>query len=505
VTTKAATPGLERTCAAAVVLGLVLRAAGLGAAIGPMEMMSLRPAARPLALLLRLFYSQVEVSDPPLFHVLLHGWTMTFGFTPFAIRVFTVLIGLGAVAAAAWTANKLSGHRAAWLAAAVVALHPSAVAYSLVARSYCLLILLGFLGIGLLVEAERRDDLAAWSAFFAVALAAALTHNHAPFMIVAAFAWLATRAWEGRWRPSPRFAAPAAAAALLYAAWIPGLLFQIRSSFMPADDPSPLVAAYALSGAGVQVEQSTTLWPAPVLVLFLCAALAAALAARARGRTRGVLAALAAGGALSVLLPVAYSYAVSPVFSPWRHAVVALPAACLFWAAALADERPGPAAAAAALLAVVFAYPLAGFLTTERTPYPAIAEAVTAMRRPLGAEVLVQPPGRRDFIALFDPAEAAVPAPLCGRAEDRLPPAVVVARIRLRSRIPAAERCDWGVLRAHYARVESRSFGRYAVVSRYERLPAGEIGRSAARSAIRVIDVRERRDRLRKWDPRRVD
>ncbi|MFI5348039.1 MAG: glycosyltransferase family 39 protein [Elusimicrobiota bacterium] len=473
MTTRQPSAALERLCAAAVALGLFLRAAGLGAAIGPQEMMSMRPAARPLAVLLRLLFNQTEVTDPPLFHVLLRGWVSVFGFTPLNVRMFTVLIGAASIPAAAWAAHKLSGARAAWIAAAVVALHPFAVSYSLVARSYCLLVLLGLFGIGLLVEAERRDTPAAWASFFAVALAAALTHNHAPFMIIAAFAWLAYRARTGRWRPSARFALPASAAAALYAAWIPGLLSQLHNSGIPADDPSPLAAAYALSGVGVEVEQSATLWPAPWLALLLCAALAAALAARTRGRPRGVLLALLAGGAFSVLLPILVSYAVTPIFSPSRHAIIALPALCLFWAAALAEGDPPTAKTAALVLAVLFSYPLAGFLTKERTPYPAIAETVAAMRRP-GTEVLVQPSARRDFIALYDPAEARVPAPLCGRAAERLPPSVVIARIRLRKTVPESERCDWRVLRERYLQAETHAFGWYAVVSRYELRQRGD-------------------------------
>jgi len=443
-----------------------------------MEFMGLRPASRPLAVLLAMFYTpQAEVADPPLFHVLLRVWESSFGFGLLSVRIFTALIGIAAVAAAAWAAYKLSGERAAWIAAAVVSLHPFAAAYSLFARNYCLLLLLGFLGIGFLVEAERSDTLAAWIRFFAVALAAALTNNLAPAMIASAFVWLAFRARAGRWRPSARSAVPAAAAAALYAAWIPGLLLELRIPELATDSPSPLVAGYALSGVGVQIEQSTTLWPLPALGLLLCAALAFALGARTRGRARGVALALAGGGALCLLLPICASYGLTPIFSPWRHSIIALPAVCLFWATALADAPDAAAAGAALALLALFSYPLAGFLTAERTPYPAIAEAVTALRRDAGAEVLVQPPGRRDFIAPYDPADAVAPPPLCGRAEDRLPPAVVVARIRMRNRIPKSERCDWGVLRARYARVESRSFGWYAVVSRYERLPAGGTAR----------------------------
>ncbi len=449
---------------------MILRFAGLGAPIGPQELMALRPAQRPLEAILRLLYSNLEVADPPLFHVLLHGWGLGFGFSLFSVRVFTALIGLGAVAAAAWAAKKLSGERAAWLAAAVVSLHPFAVAYSLVARSYGLLLVFGFLIVGLLAEAERRDTVGAWTLFFGAALGAALTHNFGPFMTAAGLAWLAFRAATGRWRPSLRFSVPFAAAALLYSLWIPGLLFEMRSGFIPADDPSPLLAFYALSGIGVQVEHSATLWPAPFLILVASAALAFGLAFRCRPQARGVLAALAVGGALCLVPPIAYSYLISPVFNAWRHSIVALPAVCLFWAAALA-EQPDPTAAGAFLaLCLLFSYPLAGFLTKERTPFPAIAAAVAGMRAP-GTIVLVQPENRREFLIPYDPAEAVRDAGLCTRDESSLPAAVIVAQVRLRNRVPPNERCDWRVLRERYARVETREFGWYAVVKRYALLP----------------------------------
>lgn len=465
---RAPSAALERVCAAAIALGLVLRAAGLGAELGPQELMGLRPSSRPLLTMLRLLYSSVEAGDPPLFHVLLRGWGTAFGFSLLSVRGFTLLLGMGAVAAAAWAARKLFGARAAWIAAAVAAVHPFAVAYSLVARPYCLLVLLGFLGAGLLVEAERKDTLRAWSLFFAAALGAALTHNHGPFLVAAALAWLACRAAAGAWRPSARSLVPAAIAALAYCAWLPGLLFQLRSGFIPVDDPSPLNAAYALTGVGVHVEHSATLWPAPLLALAACAALASWLAARAAPRTRGALLALAAVGALSLAGPIAWSYAAMPVFSPWHHAILAFPAVALFWAGGLAELSDGALAAAGLALAALFSYPLAGFLTRERTPFPAIAAAVSEWSAP-GTLVLFQPPYRREFVSPYAPAVAARPAPLCGRAAEDLPPAVVLVQVRVRTSVLDSERCDRRVLRERYVRVATREFGWYAAVERYER------------------------------------
>ncbi len=99
-----------------------------------------------------------EDIHPPLYYVLLHGWTWLFGTGPVALRLLSVVFGALAVPAIYLAGRQLTGsRRAALLAAGLLAINPLHVFYSQEIRMYGLVALLS---TGVIVAAWRvmMDD-----------------------------------------------------------------------------------------------------------------------------------------------------------------------------------------------------------------------------------------------------------------------------------------------------------------------------------------------------------
>lgn len=82
---------------------------------------------------------------PLLYYLTLDGWMGVFGQSPFAVRLWSVFLGLLTVAALFTLARRLLGVRVAWAAALLLALAPFHVQYSQETRMYALLGLLAVL------------------------------------------------------------------------------------------------------------------------------------------------------------------------------------------------------------------------------------------------------------------------------------------------------------------------------------------------------------------------
>lgn len=114
---------------------------------------------------------------PVLYYFLLHGWMRLAGQTPVAVRMPSVLLGLGTVMGAWGLARELFDDRVALLAAAFTAGSPFLIAYSQETRMYALL---GFWTVAALwafLRATRKGRLGAWAAFTVCGALALYSHN----------------------------------------------------------------------------------------------------------------------------------------------------------------------------------------------------------------------------------------------------------------------------------------------------------------------------------------
>ena len=141
-------------------------------------------------------WDQVRLSEstPPLYYAITWIWGRLIGSTgDAALRAPAAIAGVLCVPAAYLAVRRLAGERAALGAAALTATSPVLVIYSLNARAYPLLVLLGCLSLWAVGEAlERRTT--RWLAVWVLLAAACVwTHYYAGFLVAAEFAVLLWR------------------------------------------------------------------------------------------------------------------------------------------------------------------------------------------------------------------------------------------------------------------------------------------------------------------------
>jgi len=224
--------------------------------------------------------------SPPLYYLLLHGWIALVGTGEGATHALSLIFAALTVPAALWAGRTLFGVRAGWTCAAVAALVPFLTSYAQETRMYTLMVALSLVAATALAHTfvhRRRGYL---PVFVATLTAMLYTHNWGLFFAVAAFTATAVCVWRSDdRRPLVRDGAIAfGAVGLLFAPWLPTLLFQIRHTGAPwATRPSlqdaltdlaalaggegPSIAVFLAGGAGLAaiigrragVERSTAL------------------------------------------------------------------------------------------------------------------------------------------------------------------------------------------------------------------------------------------------------
>ncbi len=182
-------------------------------------------------------------NTPPLWYVLIWGWSRIFGTGEVALRLPSALAGTATVAAAWGIGRELAGKRAANATAALVAFNPLFVWYSQEARAYGLFVLLAALAACCCLRADRELTEAGrhapsapadsgmrakrvspqsvpvaasgWMWAFAASGAAALaTHYFAVFLVAPMCVWILRK--RERWRVAlPAVAAVGAVGAAL--------------------------------------------------------------------------------------------------------------------------------------------------------------------------------------------------------------------------------------------------------------------------------------------------
>jgi hypothetical protein len=179
--------------------------------------------------------------SPPLYYLLLHLWMSARGHGEVATHELSLIFALLSIPAAYWAGSSLLDRRAGLICALIAALVPYLRTYAQETRMYALLTLLALLAAGAFVNAFVRRD-RRYLPLFVVSLAAALyTHNWALFLAVAAAAafllCVRTSPPEIRralWRDG---LIALAGVVVLYAPWLPTLVYQARHTGAPWDLP----------------------------------------------------------------------------------------------------------------------------------------------------------------------------------------------------------------------------------------------------------------------------
>ncbi|WNV74563.1 glycosyltransferase family 39 protein [Geodermatophilus sp. DSM 44513] len=413
--------------------------------------------------------------SPPLYYLLLHGWTSLFGTSATAVRALSAVIGVLTLPLAWYVARRLAGRRTAVALVVLLATSPFLIRYSSETRMYALLVLLTVLGAAAGAAVLRRPGPGPVLGLGVVTGALLLTHVWA-FHVVAVTGLLALAALRSRRAVALRVLAALAVGGLLFSPWLLSLFVQLAHTGTPwAAPPAFAVLPMALEAwrGGSQVRDHVL--GTALLLLATVGLLAAPTTRRPGARTvllalpprpsRAVLLALSLGtllvaGAVSALTGTAVADRYTSVAVLAFLTLVALGVAAL----------PGVALRATGLLLVAglgLASALPG-LTDARTQAGEVAQAledaapgdvVVFCPDQLGPGVtrLVPPEQRLDLVVYPDlrPADrvdwtdyaervtsmssAAVAADVLQRAGDSSGVWVVTGP---GYRVPSGQRCD---------------------------------------------------------------
>jgi mannosyltransferase len=142
-------------------------------------------------------------NTPPLWYVLIWGWSRMFGTGEVALRLPSALAGVATVAVAWGIGSELAGRssigrRTSIVTAALVAVNPLFVWYSQEARAYGLFVFLASLAMWCWLRADADPTPGRLTAFAASGAAALATHYFAVFLVAPMCVWLLRR--RERWR-----------------------------------------------------------------------------------------------------------------------------------------------------------------------------------------------------------------------------------------------------------------------------------------------------------------
>lgn len=174
---------------------------------------------------------EAEPTNPPLYYLLLHIAVRGFGDSPFALRYFSLLLGLLTVPLTYQLARRLFDARAGLWAAFLVAFNPLLWWASQEARMYTLLAVVVLVAGLAFHQLLKRPTRSAWIALLGAELAALYSHNTGPVIAL----WL-----------------NAAALLAWFAPYLKSLFQKIRS-FSSPPSPSPML------GEGDQTAQKSPL------------------------------------------------------------------------------------------------------------------------------------------------------------------------------------------------------------------------------------------------------
>ena len=173
--------------------------------------------------------------SPPLYYMLLHVWMGVFGTSEATTHTLSLIFALLTIPVGYWAGRSLFSERAGWFVAVLFALNSYLTTYAQETRMYSLLTLLALMTTASFLHAfvfRRRGYLPVLAVSMALLV---YTHNWGAFLIAAtlvAFAFLVWRSDDRR--ALIRDGALAYGAALvLFAPWLPTLLFQSRHTGAP--------------------------------------------------------------------------------------------------------------------------------------------------------------------------------------------------------------------------------------------------------------------------------
>lgn len=307
----------------------------------------------------------VETTNLP-YYVILRGWTGWFGPSEAAYRSLSAVAATLTVPVLAIAAARIRNRLTGLVCAALAALHPLHIYYAHEARAYAVWVLLLALLLWLLIEAARSNLWRWWAAFGTALLAALLTHYFTAYFAAGSVAAVALsrdrhatlRRWSATMAVAAIAFAPYFCFAVLPAAkgggsvWIDPTFRPLTAiphtlwAFMPAGSYPSHLRGLSLASPDTVIRQPTSLVVASQVVPAVLIAAVGFVVLRRRFQSPSRHAATGVGrshlflGALTLgplLLAVAYSIFIRPVYLAGRYDMVAWPASIVWLSVTLAD------------------------------------------------------------------------------------------------------------------------------------------------------------------------
>lgn len=297
---------------------------GVGVDIWLDEALSLHLSERPITELASALRSD---GSPPLFYLILKGWTTAFGPSSHSLQTLSMIFGVIGVLGGCLLGLRRFGPRVSAIFGALAIVTPGVAFYATEARQYSLVLALSVGVTFLLLRAVDRPtmDRLVW---LAVALAlVAYTHNWGVFLALGACTALFVRTEGGSGARVRSTVGLAVTFSLLYLPWAAVALEQGRTSgapwLAPPDDLSTLVVHHLSWMTGTTTA---------TLLIIIGLALGALRVDRPEYKTLLVLLVVTVGAGWL------FSIAVTPAFTH-RYLTVILPATLLLLAIAAAHDR----------------------------------------------------------------------------------------------------------------------------------------------------------------------
>ncbi|MEA3076416.1 MAG: hypothetical protein QOF60_1324 [Actinomycetota bacterium] len=314
---------------------------------------------------------------PPLYYLLLHGWTEVFGTGNLAVRSLSAVFGVATLPLMAKAGRRLGGSVVGLGAVVLLGASPFAIRYATEARMYTLVALIvtaGWLVLRRALERGRTIDLVALGALSGALL---LTHYWGFYLVgVLAVALAVKKRWVA-------LAAIVIGAVVCFGPWLPTFLYQRAHTGTPwGTAPGPVEVAFTtlvdLGGGPYPEGQALAGLLAGLVILGLAGRAVDERRIELDLRTRPGVRPELVIGAVSLLIAVAVGTATGSAFAS-RYTSIAFPLVILaaaFGLRSFADRR-----VVAVVLAVASVLGLVGGVRNavyQRTQAPAVAAAIEA-------------------------------------------------------------------------------------------------------------------------------
>lgn len=120
---------------------------------------------------------------PPLYHLILKSWISAFGASEIAVRIPSVIFGLGTVLMTYLIAKNLFEKKTALIASTLIATAPLHIYYSQEARMYMLAAFLSSLSVYFFIALLKKDNILNWFGFIA-STAVMLYSDYLPYLLL---------------------------------------------------------------------------------------------------------------------------------------------------------------------------------------------------------------------------------------------------------------------------------------------------------------------------------